>query len=668
MNPSRTRLGLQAVLLLATAATTCSVHAQTQQLPSVPAPTPVPPSSLPSLPPATPAAPPTYPPPSTQTPAPETPANQPPTETGATPQQTPAPATATQTSAQATAAENTAAHGRPRLFWAMPPYDPYSGTIKDTLGSTYIPVDSPIYPMALRLFSMGYLDTAYLGLRPWTRRSLLHMLERTESDVLASGNDEAIEILAKLQDYLIDDPTNAADRGAVYGFDTYYTRLMGISGDMLHDSFHLGSSRFNDYGRPYAAGFNNITGFSSTNEWSRFSLYVRGEYQHSPGYTGYSLPLAQQISLLDEIPFAPPNDPQSTIPYGNTGAQNPFRLQEAAVSFHLLAHEISLGKTDAWLGPAYGGAMAWSNNAEDMYSFRINRVEPLNIPLLSRVLGKTRYDFMVGSLKGHTAPNEPWIHSETISFHPTGNFEFGFQRSVIWGGKGHEPITLHTFLRSFFSVSDTNGAEKQSARDPGARFSAFNFSWRLPFLSHYITLYTDSETHDDVFPISAPRRAAYRPGIYLSQFPGLRKLDFRVEATSTDTSTLVSVGGAHNYWEGIQRQGYTNKGYLLGDWIGREAKGGQAWLTYHLSANEWVQLSYMNKKSPKDFIPDGTTQNQFTVDVVKRLRPQLEMNAWYTYEHWKAPIWKTGPQSDSTIAAQFTWYPQLRTTGSLNGK
>src|SRR6185312_235154 len=154
-----------------------------------------------------------------------------------------------------------------------------------------------------------------------------------------------------------------------------------------------------------------------------------------------------------------------------------------------------------------------------------------------------------------------------------------------------------------FDISDTTGAEKYSRSDPGARFSTFNFSWRLPFLRHHVTLYTDSIVHDDVTPMSAPRRAAYRPGIYISQIPGIPRLDLRVEAASTDSSTLASINGTFEYWEAIQRQGYTNKGSLMGDWIGREAKGGQAWLTWHLSGNEWIQLSYLNKKTPKDFIP-----------------------------------------------------------------
>ena len=279
-----------------------------------------------------------------------------------------------------------------------------------------------------------------------------------------------------------------------------------------------------------------------------------------------------------------------------------------------------------------------------------------------------RYDFFVGSLKGHTYPNSPWVHLEMFAFRPTSNFEFGFERTVIWGGEGHTPVTLHTFLNSFFSLASPTVAEKISRDDPGARFSTFNFSWRLPFLNHYATLYTDSLVHDDVSPPSAPRRASYRPGIYLSQFPYLHKLDLRVEAVSTDCSTLACQGGTFNYYEEIQRQGYTNKGFIMGDWIGREAKGGQAWLTWHLSGNEWVQVEYLNKKTPKDFIPNGTTQNSFTLNVVKRLKKDIEVNGWVQYERWKAPVYMTGLQSDTTAAVQVTWYPKLRSPQSLNGK
>ena len=86
---------------------------------------------------------------------------------------------------------------------------------------------------------------------------------------------------------------------------------------------------------------------------------------------------------------------------------------------HCWHHEISFGKQDDWLGPGLGGGMAYSNNAENIYSFRINRIEPLHIPGISRLTGPFRYEFLVGSLKGHTYPNDPWVHVEKISFRPT---------------------------------------------------------------------------------------------------------------------------------------------------------------------------------------------------------------------------------------------------------
>jgi len=581
---------------------------------------------------------------------------------------------------------------------ALPPYAPEGlGERHDVLGSVYIPVDSIVYPMALRLYSMGFLDTAFINMRPWTRRSLMHMLEQTSPAVIASGNDQAIDILAKLDYYLAAEGAEDAatevhfDRGNVYGVQSAYTRMMGISGQTLRDSYHLGQTIAQDYGRPYAPGFNNITGFAALDEWWRLSLYVRGEYQYAPASYGYSvnpgtcntnapIGLTETLSAIDEIEYCNPyNANQATVPSGPIPAVSTFRLQEATLSFHLLGMEFSGGKSDSWDGPGLGSAMNWSNNAENIYGFRINRVEPLYIPWVSKVMGPLRYDFFVGSLQGHTSPNAPWVHSEMFSFAPTSNFQFAFSRTIIWGGHGHgclpflppngyptpcnQPITLHTFFNSFFSFNDTNEEQKFSVNDPGARYSDFNFSYRLPFFRRYLTLYLDSISHDDVSPISAPRRAAYRPGIYLSQFPGLPKLDFRVEAANTDCSTTACNAGTLNYWETIQKQGYTNKGFIMGDWIGREALGGQAWLTYHLSGNEWVQFEYLTKRTHNDFIPGGVTQRQYTLDVVKRLGKDVELDAWVQEERWKAPIYilkqNNGANFDNVIAVSLTWFPKL---------
>jgi len=532
--------------------------------------------------------------------------------------------------------------------------------------SVYIPVDSWIYPEVLRLYSLGYGNTLFLSVRPWTRLSLLHALDEAAPAIREGSNEEAKKILIAVQDELSPEVSQRTDsKGTLYGIDSVYTRALGISDTSLRDSFHLGQTIVNDFGRPYQGGFNLVTGASGLVEHGHFSLYVRGEYQHSPSAMGYSEDLANELSQLDIMgPFSAPNAPQSTIPSGPIVSQNRFNLLEATISVNVLGHEISGGKSDAWLGPGRGGAMAWSNNAENLYSFRINRVDPLHIPLVSRVLGPLRYDFIYGSLKGHTDPNNPYMHMELFSFRPTQNFEFTFIRTVIFGGKGHEAVTLHNFLRSFFSLSDVSVAQKNSGSDPGARFSDFSFSYRVPFVRHFATLYVDSIAHDDVSPISAPRRAAFRTGLELSQIPRLNQLELRVEAVTTDPPVSVSSKGTFNYWENVQRQGYTNNGFIIGDWIGREAKGGQAWLTYHTSAINSIELAYLNKKTPKDFIAGGTTQNQIRLGVSHKLKNDLLMNASIQYERWKAPIYQPGPHSDTSTNFQLTYSPHLHGSSS----
>jgi len=567
-------------------------------------------------------------------------------------------------------------------------------------GSPYIPVDSWIYPSVLRLYSLGFLDHVFLGLRPWTRASLSHTLEDTGAKIEDAKAGPVTDEARALYDALNHElhlvsggPCPAGTRDV--RIESSYSVVRAISGTPLRDSFHLGSTIVNDYGRPYENGLNNYSGLSAYATAGRFLLYARGEFQGAPSATGYSAALAQTLSCqVDQISYVTNTTPhvtvcpsysQTTIPQGPLATATQGRFLEAYVSAQFLNHVFSFGKQDEWMGPAQGASMAYSNNAENIYAFHINRTEPLYIPLLSRLTGPFRYEFLVGALRGHTLmpnplcndnpspcngtapsqpnvinPGDPWLHAEKFSFKPTRDLEFGFERTVIWGGKGHEPVTLHTFLKSFFSTNATNDAVKYSAHDPGARFGTFDFVYRLPFPGRWLTLYSDMEAHDAPSPIAKPLHGTFRPGLYLSHVPGIPKLDLRIEAADTDSSYPESIGGRYQYWEGIQRQGYTNQGQLFGDWMGREDKGGQGWITYHLSGNEWVQASVRSQKASKDFIPGGATLNDFSVQAVKRIREDFEIDGTFTLEHWKAPVYLPGSQTVTSTTIQITWFPERK--------
>ena len=338
-------------------------------------------------------------------------------------------------------------------------------------------------------------------------------------------------------------------------------------------------------------------------EGYHFSLDVRGEYQHAPGRAAYPESVQEIFAQIDSTPLVAPEPVPAT---------NVFRLINANFATSVANNEFSVGKADDYWGPTQAGSMALSNNAEPIYALRINRVVPLRIPLFSDVLGPVRYEGLFGSLKGHRYPNAPWIQAQKFSFKPTRNLEFGFSRVVIFAGKDHVPLTFGSFWHSFTSFSNVSLAEKESRNDPGFRSSSFDFTWRLPWMEKWLTLYSDSIVHDDVSPLAAPRRAAINPGLYLSHFPGLPHVDLRAEAVSTDP-VASDQGGQFLYYEFEYPDGYTNKGNMLGSWMGREGKGGQAWLTDWLSPKEYLQLGYRNAKVSKNFVPGGTTQNDFNV-------------------------------------------------------
>ena len=79
----------------------------------------------------------------------------------------------------------------------------------------------------------------------------------------------------------------------------------------------------------------------------------------------------------------------------------------------------------------------------------------------------------------------------------------------------------------------------------------------------------------------------------------------------------------------------------------------------------------MIKRTPTDFIPGGTSQDQYKIDVVKRLGKDVELDAWVQVERWKAPIYiqKTdnGANIDNAVAFQLTWFPEAAYGGEERG-
>jgi hypothetical protein len=184
-----------------------------------------------------------------------------------------------------------------------------AGRAEAPLGSTYVPIDSWVYPAFDRLAALGAINKQFVGLRPWSRIQCAQLVLDAE-EILADADTPNPEA-TKLYDALSKEFGEEINR--VNGnltrqakVESLYTRSIGISGTPLRDGWNFGQTLDNDFGRPFNTGFNNVTGISAQAASGRFFAYAQCEYQHSPAYAG--LTLAQQ-AYLEEI------DVISSVPY-----------------------------------------------------------------------------------------------------------------------------------------------------------------------------------------------------------------------------------------------------------------------------------------------------------------------------------------------------------------
>jgi hypothetical protein len=520
----------------------------------------------------------------------------------------------------------------------------------ENMASPYVPVGSWVYPLFDRLSALGYLQSAYTGSRPWSRMECARLLEEAQERLTQgdAGDGEAPVIYTALASEFKDEMARrdgAPNVGVT--LDSLYTRSTGISGTPLRDSYHFGQTIINDNGRPYWTGLNNVSGLTGWAVAGPFSLYVNGEYQHAPAVPSESAQTLQATAAMDFVPVRNPN----SIP-----ELDRFRLLNATASFQVANTQFSFGQQNLWLGPATGGSLIFSDNAEPLPMFRIDSVSPYRVPGLSRLLGPVHSEFFLGRLSGQDwsiligprLPSQPWVQGSKVSFKPTENFEFGFGYTAQFGGTGN-PFTWHNFLRTFYSH------KASFSSNPAKRLSQFDFSYRMPGLRNWLTLYVDSMVIDEISPIGSTR-PQINPGIYFPQLPRLHKMQLRFEGVTTDLNYSPHFGPGAVYFDTRYRSGYTNNGNLLGNWVGRRGRGEQAWATYSFSPRSQIQLEYRHNNVDKAFLQGGRLQDvSIHADVM--LRHDLRVSGYVQYETWKFPVLSPSSHTDITSSVELTFWP-----------
>ena len=535
-------------------------------------------------------------------------------------------------------------------------------------GSPYVPLDSWIYPALDRLAAVGFIDTGFAGMRPWTRRECLRLLSEAEDKVNSdeSENTDAASLVASLKREFHGETeqTNGSDN-ATFRLESVYSRTEQISGMPLTDGYHFAYTQFDDFGRPFGEGWSTVNGFSMYGAAGRWVGYVRGEWQTAPSIP--ALPLSTRVAIEQmetengtQVPLQP-GTPEPAV--------SQFELLDTYVGLMVSNWQVSFGKQSLYWGSGQDGSLELTDNIVPINMFRINRTTPIKLPSILGWLGSMRTEFFLGRLAGYefmfsplgltgqwgqALPNQPFIHGQNISFKPTPNFEFGFYRTTIFGGEGYD-FTAHRLIASLFDLGD---APAGSPNKPGKRTSGLDLSYRLPWLRHWATIYADGLTYDEFSPIAYPTWSAWHSGLYFSHFPRLRKLDLRVEGVYTD---VPKRGGTNQpgtwYSNGAWRSGYTNNGNIIGSWIGRGGQGAQAWSNYWFSPRNRVQLNFRHQKVSQEYLPGGGTLTDFGGRSDYSVRPDLSLGVSVQYERWLFPVIQPSVARNISTSIQVLFEP-----------
>jgi len=524
---------------------------------------------------------------------------------------------------------------------------------RQSMGTTFVPLDSWVYSAFDRLAGLGYVHSGLVGMRPWTRMECARLTEEASEELRDTGaaNDGANDLVSRLEgEFAYEVNLLDGGRNVTANLESVYVRAVSISGPALTDSFHFGQTVSYDFGRPFERGTNGQAGGSFRAAVGPIAIYIRTEYQHAPAAPAPSDAVRSIIALRDMVP-EPPAVPVAAI-------DRP-RLLDAYVGVNLNNWQLLFGKQNLDWGPGLEGSLLFSDNAEPIDMVRLVNSEPFQLPTFFKYLGPVRFDQFVGRLGGDTFVRRPFLYGNKISFKPLPNLEIGFGRTCILGGKGGDPFTPANFFDSFFGQLGSNTAGHSV---PGDNRDSVDWTFNVPKVRNYIVFYGEWYAGDDPIAIENPKKSAYHPGIYITHFPGIPKLDFHMEAANTESPEVL--GGNHgdlNYWNFGYRDGYTNNKFLIGNVVGRMGEAYQGWLTYWVSPRNTWQFVYKNNEVASAFIPGGGGWQDYGVRNEFYWNSGIYLKSQVQYEHISHyPILFKGPENNVTAFFELGFWPSSK--------
>ncbi len=517
------------------------------------------------------------------------------------------------------------------------------------VGSSFVPLDHWSYAVFERLAAQGYLRTAMLGLKPWTRVECARLTEEATGIVHQRILDDqrVTEIAAGMVAGL--ESEFAYELGLLEGrrhrtarLESAYARVTTMAGPVLNDAMHFGQTLPADFGRPFRRGTNAIAGGATRLEAGPLAIHLQAEYQHAP-----SAPAIPQgvLNVMAQMDF---NRPALTsAPFEAIHRPN---LLDTYVALNWRNWQVSVGRQSLSWGPGAGESLLLSNNAEPLDMVRLTRPVPSRMPGFLRRLGPVRSEMFASRLKGLVLAPRPFIYGYKGSARPHPRLEVGFATTTLLGG-GVIPVTSRTFFQSVFGITPSSGTK------PGDSRTALDVSWLLPWFNDSVLFYFDGYQDDEfIYPIN-PQNAIVRAGLYLSRLPGLSNWDLRVEGASSE-SIFEGNFGHRNYLNFQYRDGYINRGNLMGNPLGRKGRQMQVWMRYWFSPRSTLEGRFKHTSARPEFLPGGALWEDYSLGHRFQTRQGVYVKSFLQAEHIRRlPVLFAGARRNVTLAVEIGFAP-----------
>jgi hypothetical protein len=423
----------------------------------------------------------------------------------------------------------------------------------DANASTYvvmIPLDSQIYVELETLDGLGYLDTYFSEIRPFSRVEAARLTLEAERNMKLEEKYEplAVKLTKTLEMELSEEigwlRNNAEDNqpSIVHPLQRFDAQYVYSAGSRRHWLFGPNGPMNAQEGTPLLPNNDGLQTDPGSNEIVRAS-----------GWAGFGSFLTTYAEGAAAGPLT------HNIPGTSRG-----QLLSAEAVVSLGNQAISFGQQERWWGIGQWGSLAQGNNAKPFYALTWQNIHPRYLPWILRYLGPGRRQIFLGQLDADRAfAQHPWIGGHILVFKPLPWFEFGATREIIFGGRNNDHYNFGGFLGRFSGIA-TGSPENGNTKSQGGIFlklhipklrglqiyqemnGADNLTKEVPQLGHYM-------------PFLA---VSYQGGAYLPRLTEDGLTDLRIE-------WVLNCGG-YGVEDGSSLY-YTYDGQLLGHPIGPNA-------------------------------------------------------------------------------------------------